>query len=169
MRTTLFCRPKSVVEVWQKWGVFFGMGVIFATLAGCKQVEYVVVRDSSEAVHSNQERGRDSIIVERNTIIREVDSAALAQYGITMADNQRAFLVLQNELMQRISQLEQVKRDSIVKTKEVPVPYPVVKEVEKELTKWQKFKMKGFWWLAVGLAGYVLWRTRKWWWKIITR
>ena len=152
-----------------KTGVLFLIVALFATLAGCKQVEYVpvVVHDSTEAVHSNQERGRDSIIVERNTIIREVDSAAMSQYGITIEDNQRAFLVLQNELMQRISQLEQVKSDSVVKTKEVPVPYPVVKEVERGLTKWQRFKMHGFWWLAVGLAGYVLWRTRRLWGKML--
>ena len=47
-----------------------------------------------------------------------------------------------------------------VDTIRVPEPYPVY--VEKELTDWQKFQMKGFWWLAVGLVGYVLFKTRKW-------
>lgn len=152
-----------------KTGVFFLIVAIFATLTGCKQVKYVpvVVHDSTEAVHNNLERGRDSLIIERNTIIREVDSAVMAQYGIQLKDSEKAFLVLQNELMQRISQLEQIKTDSIVKTKEVPLPYPVVKEVEKELTKWQKFQMKSFWWLSVGLLGYVLWRTRRLWGKLL--
>lgn len=138
-------------------------------LVGCKSTEYVpvVVRDSLEAIHNNQERGRDSLIIERNTIIREADSAMLAQYGIRLQENERAYLVLQNEIMQHIRELESMKNDSIVKTKEVPVPYPVVKEVEKELTKWQKFKMRGFWWLAIGLAGYVLWRTRRLWGKLL--
>lgn len=47
----------------------------------------------------------------------------------------------------------------------VPQPYPV--EVEKPLTKWQRLQMRSFWWLSVGLVGYVLWRTRKWWTKFI--
>jgi len=47
----------------------------------------------------------------------------------------------------------------------VPQPYPV--EVEKPLTGWQKFQMHGFWWLSVGLIGYILWRTRKLWGKFI--
>lgn len=138
-------------------------------LVGCKSTEYVpvVVRDSLEAIHNNQERGRDSLIIERNTIVREADSAMLAQYGIRLQENERAYLVLQNEIMQHIRELESMKNDSIVKTKEVPVPYPVVKEVEKELTKWQKFKMRGFWWLSIGLAGYVLWRTRRLWGKLL--
>lgn len=40
-----------------------------------------------------------------------------------------------------------------------------IEYVEKELTKWQKFQMNAFWWLAVGLAGFILWNARKWWMK----
>lgn len=40
-------------------------------------------------------------------------------------------------------------------------------EVEKPLTGRQKFQIHGFWWLAVGLLGFVLWHTRKWWGKFI--
>lgn len=47
----------------------------------------------------------------------------------------------------------------------IPQPYPV--EVEKPLTGWQKFQICGFWWLAVGLIGFILWRTRKMWGKFI--
>lgn len=59
--------------------------------------------------------------------------------------------------------------DTAYKYVEKPVKVTVeqIKEVEKPLTKWQKFKMRGFWWLAVGLAGYILWRTRRLWGKLI--
>lgn len=42
-----------------------------------------------------------------------------------------------------------------IQIKEVPV------EVEKELTWWQNFRLKAFWWLAGGLALSLLWIFRK--------
>lgn len=37
----------------------------------------------------------------------------------------------------------------------------VVKEVEKPLTWWQNFRLKGFWWLLAGLVGCIVWIFRK--------
>lgn len=37
----------------------------------------------------------------------------------------------------------------------------ITKEVEKPLTWWQKFRLKGFWWLLTGLAGCLGWIFRK--------
>lgn len=61
------------------------------------------------------------------------------------------------------------KRDTVWSYSEVPVvtKEQVRVEVEKELTPWQQFRMKSFWWLSVGLIGYILWRTRKLWGKFI--
>ena len=56
-----------------------------------------------------------------------------------------------------------IRRDTAYWYREVPVLQKVEVEVEKQLTKWQKFKMKSFWWFAVGLIGYILFRTRKSW------
>lgn len=61
------------------------------------------------------------------------------------------------------------KRDTSWVYREVPVLQKVEVYRDKPLTKWQKFQQKGFWWLSVGLLGYILWRTRKWWLKIILR
>lgn len=35
-------------------------------------------------------------------------------------------------------------------------------QVEKPLTAWQKFRLRGFWVIATMAGGYVVWRNRKW-------
>lgn len=47
--------------------------------------------------------------------------------------------------------------------KEVPVPFPVEKKiyVEAPLSAWQKFRMHSFWFLAVALAGSLIYIFRK--------
>ena len=54
--------------------------------------------------------------------------------------------------------------DTVHVTDSVPKPYPVevVKEVEKPLTWWQRFRLNAFGWLlgAVGIAGVWIFRRR---------
>lgn len=38
---------------------------------------------------------------------------------------------------------------------------------EKELTKWQKLQMRGFWTLIAVVVAYIVWRTRKLWSKLL--
>lgn len=38
---------------------------------------------------------------------------------------------------------------------------------EKELTKWQKLQMRGFWTLTAVVIAYIMWRTRKLWSKLL--
>ena len=146
----------------------------FAMLfVGCRTPKtiYVPIRstDTVSEVHQDRQRERDSIIIERNTIIKEADSALLMEYGIKLKDNERAIVILQNDFMNRIRELESKKADTVIKTEIVQVPYPVEVPTDKPMTKWQKFQIKGFWWLSVGLVGYVLWTTRKRWLKWIKR
>lgn len=61
------------------------------------------------------------------------------------------------------------KYESHTKIDSIPYPVPYEVQVEKELTRWQRLKMRGFWWLSVGLAGHVLWRTRRLWGKLLKR
>lgn len=60
------------------------------------------------------------------------------------------------------------RKDSIVyvdKVKEVRVPVIT----EKPLTKWQKAKMRGFWWLLALVVSYSLWNFRKPFWKLLKK
>lgn len=47
----------------------------------------------------------------------------------------------------------------------VPQPYPV--KVEKPLTGWQKFQMRGFWALLIAGILFIAWKTRKIWMKFL--
>lgn len=79
----------------------------------------------------------DSILRERNTIIREADSAMLSELGIRLQQGERAVLVLRKELERALSQQKEITHDTIIKTDSIRVPYPV----EKKLTKWQQLKI----------------------------
>lgn len=147
------------------------MVTIVAMFVGCRTPKTIYVpvhsTDSVSEIHNDRQRERDSIIIEHNTIIKEADSALLMEYGIKLKDNERAIVILQNDFMNRIRELESQKADTVIKTEIVHVPYPVEVSTGKPMTKWQKFQMSGFWWVAVFLVGYVLWNTRKMWIKFI--
>ena len=123
-------------------------GVIVALLlcalfAGCTTTKYVPVTETrtEHHWHTDSVRQRDSTHTERNTIIRELDSAAMARYGIQMESNQRGWLVLQREMENRLRELEHMsaKRDTVRDS--IPAPLPVEKKVPAELTWWQQARM----------------------------
>lgn len=55
----------------------------------------------------------DTVIVDRTVVVREADSAELAKYGIRLANQQRAYVIMEKEMRERISKLEQLLRDSV--------------------------------------------------------
>ena len=144
------------------------IGLLLCALFGsCTTTKYVPVTEqhTEHHWHTDSVKERDSVHTENTTIIRELDSAAMARYGIQMQANQRAWLVLQREMEQRLRELEHMtaQRDTVHDS--IPAPYPVevIKEVPAELTMWQRLKMK------VGGAAIVLcllafliwvWRTK---------
>jgi hypothetical protein len=71
----------------------------------------------------------DSVIDHQTTIIREVDSATMAQFGIQLERQQRAWLVQNERLMKEISMLKQSKSDTVHIRDSIPVPYPVEKKI----------------------------------------
>jgi hypothetical protein len=71
----------------------------------------------------------DSVIDRQTTIIREVDSATMAQFGIQIERQQKAWLVQNEKLMKEISMLKQSKNDTVHIRDSIPVPYPVEKKV----------------------------------------
>ena len=104
----------------------------------------VYVTDSTAITHTDNVREKDTTIIERTTVIREADSSLLAELaamGYKVDGYNNVLCVLQRELQQKIRELESHKADTVIQYKEVPTPYPVEKEVEKPLTKWQQFRM----------------------------
>lgn len=75
--------------------------------------------------HTDTIREKDSVHTETNTIIREADSAMVLQLGLKLKDNERAILILRNELQRVISQKEQHSTDTVIERDTVQVPYPV--------------------------------------------
>ena len=52
------------------------------------------------------------------------------------------------------------KKDSITTTSKAEVEKEKV-YIEKELTAWQRFRLRGFWILAAIIGGYIVWKFRK--------
>jgi hypothetical protein len=132
---------------------FIAAMLICALFGSCTTTKYVPVTEqhTEHHWHTDSVKERDSVHTENTTIIREVDSAAMAKYGIQMQNNQRAWLVLQREMEQRLRELEHMTaiHDTIRDSIPVPVPVEVTKEVPVELTWWQQTRLH--------LANILLW------------
>lgn len=108
--------------------------------SGCKSIKYVPVETVKTEIrhHHDTIRIQDSIRNEVQTIIREADSAEIERlmkdYGFKLDKAQKTILILRKELEQKSNEKSESKTDSVIKEKEVQVPYPV----EKPLTRWQQ-------------------------------
>ena len=118
----------------------------------------VYLRDTTTVYKTDSVRTTDTIIHETNTVVREADSATLATLGIQLKDNERAILILKTELLQKIREMEAIKSDSTYHHDETPVTIhdTEIKEVEKELTGWQKFLQRAGLTSLILLAGAVI-------------
>ena len=132
--------------------------IVLMLFTGCKHVEYVTVPQvrTEHHWHTDTVRQYDSTHIDSKTIIRELDSAAMAKYGIQMQANQRAWLVLQREMENRLRELEHMTAQRDTVRDSIPVPYPVevVKEVAKEPSLFIKL-VTGIGWVT--LMGFVCW------------
>ena len=117
--------------------------LICALFGSCTTTKYVTVPEqhTEHHWHTDSVKERDSVHTENTTIIREVDSAAMAKYGIQMQNNQRAWLVLQREMEQRLRELEHMTATHDTIRDSIPYPVEVVKEVPAELTWWQQTRL----------------------------
>lgn len=125
MCTTLFVVAFIAVIVW--------------LMVGCS-TQYVPVPEYHyESHHTTDTVHRtDTITNERETIIREADSATLEMLGIKLKDGERAILVLRKEMERLASRLKESVHDTVVKTDSIRVPYPI----EKQLNRWESLKME---------------------------
>lgn len=87
--------------------------------------------------HTDTVRQTDSVIDHQTTLIREVDSATMAEYGVQMKSMQRAWLVESDRLQRELSRLRESKADTVFVRDSIPYPVEVVKAVWKPLAWWQ--------------------------------
>ena len=141
--------------------IAMAIGVLICSLfSSCTTTQYVPVTEqhTEHHWHTDSVKERDSTHTERETIIREVDSAAMAKYGVQMQANQRAWLVLQREIENRLRELEHISANKDTVRDTIPKPYPVTEYVERKRTTFE-------WMLIIaGIAaifGGILWLANK--------
>ena len=120
------------------------VGLVICCLFGsCTTTKYVTVPEVHEIHHNHTDSvfQRDSVVKESLTTVMQLDSAAMAQYGIQLKSAERAWLVRTAELERQIQQLKELRNDSIQKADSIPYPVEVPKEVPAELTWWQQTRL----------------------------
>ena len=125
------------------WVSVLLIGFALCWLMSCTSTRYVSVPEVHERWHTTTDtvRQTDSIIDHRTTLIREVDSATMAQYGIQMSALQTAWLIQSDRLQRELSRLRESKTDTVVERDSIPYPVEVVKEVVRPLSWWQSALM----------------------------
>ena len=111
------------------------IGALCALLGSCK-TEYVPIETVKTEYHHTRDsiHHTDSVIREKQVTIMQLDSEAMAQYGIKLESAEKAWLVLQQEMESKIKKLMEHKTDTFLKTDTIRVPVPVV--TEKKM-RWQ--------------------------------
>ena len=121
-------RVLSVLKV-----IAFGSLICLAItlIFGCKSIEYVPVESSHVEHHWHHDSVEivDTFIKDKSTIIRELDSAAMAEYGIRLNNAERAFLVQVQEFEKQVKELKEAKKDTAFIEKEKKVPVPVERKL----------------------------------------
>lgn len=151
-----------VIKVLVIWMVIL---FVLALLASCGTTEYVpVVQTNTEHHwHTDSIHEKDSTYHEKTTTIMQLDSAAMAKYGIQLQKAERAWLVKTEELQRQIERLEAMSQSKDSVHDSIPVPYEVIKEVPAELSWWQRLRL----WIGniglLALLGVVwYWGVRMW-------
>ena len=127
---------KSMISCCYSLACIILLSLLFS---GCKSIQYVPVEKvKTEYINRTDTVNKiDTLISEKETIIREADSSLVAKLGLQLKANERAILILQRELEKQVSKESEHKTDTVIKTDSVQVPYPV----ERKLTKWEQTKM----------------------------
>ena len=126
-------------------GIIIGLiaCALITLCAGCKTTEYVPVtqQHTEHHWHTDSVIRCDSVYHDEQTTVMQLDSAAMARYGIQLKAAERAWLVQSNELLARLTALEHMTENRDTLRDSIPVPYPVIKEVPAALTWWQRFRL----------------------------
>lgn len=129
------------------------ISIIIVCLTGCKTVKFVPVPEYHTLYKTRVDTVQrwDSVRDIQWMTVREVDSTQLAALGIQIKGLKNALLIERNKLLQQISNEKTHKVDTIIQRDSIRVAYPV----EKQLTKWQRWKMDAGGW-AMGVAAVLV-------------
>jgi len=133
--------------------------IIGALITGCATPKVVTVPEyhTLERHTTDTVRMTDSIHERKVTIVRELDSAAMLQYGIRLDGLQRAWLVETQRIQREVERLRETHTDTVCRVDSVPYPVQVPVEVEAKLTRWQTVRMSvgdvALLFLGVGILG----------------
>lgn len=118
--------------------------VLCLLFCSCATTRYVPVNETrtEHHWHTDSVHQTDTIINRETTVIRELDSAAMARYGIQIGAMQRAWLVQSDRLQREVARLETLSQQRDTVRDSIPKPYPVevIKEVPRDLTLWQRIR-----------------------------
>jgi hypothetical protein len=127
-----------------------------ALMGGCRSPQVVTVPEVHEHWHHQKDtiHKTDSVIDRQTTIIREVDSATMAAYGIRLQGMQRAWLVDNQRWQRELSELRQTHADTIHERDSIPYPVEVVREVPRKRStmEWGLLTIG-----AIALIGGIVW------------
>ena len=129
-------KKKRMLEQYKTW-IWSVVGiavciVLGALLSGCSLTKYVPVPEvhTEHHWHTDSVFQRDSVVKESLTTVMQLDSAAMAAYGIRLQKAERAWLVKTQE-MERIIQ-ELMAKSERKDTVHDSIPYPVKEIVIQE-------------------------------------
>ena len=131
-------KTKRRIEI-VAWAVVyvFTMWIMFSS---CTTTKVVTVPEVHEIYHNQTDTiiQQDSVIRETQTTIMQLDSAAMAQYGIQLKSAERAWLVKSKELEKQIERLMAMSatKDSVHDS--IPYPVDVIKEVPRKVSKTER-------------------------------
>jgi PBP1b-binding outer membrane lipoprotein LpoB len=139
----------------RKIGLMILVSLVGLLMTGCKSIQYVPVESqhTEHHWHTDSVHTTDSVIMEKTTTVMQLDSAAMAKYGIELKNAERAWLVKTAELERQLQKLSSIKADTVRIVDSIRVPVPV----EKKLTKWQQTCIDcGKLFMFITLAGVIL-------------
>ena len=157
---------KMNLDMWvRRISVWLLIGLVAALIIGvlnsCATKEKIVpVPEIHEQHHwhTDSVHQTDSIIHEKETTIMQLDSTAMAKYGIQLKSAERAWLVKTAELQRQIERLEamSIQKDSVHDS--IPYPVEVIKEVPAKLSWWQGLLVRLGYVSLIFVAVFVLYR-----------
>lgn len=153
---------KRHADVFAESIILMGLFLLLMSLTSCRSVRYVPVERVLAEYHNHTDtvKQTDSVIIEKETIIREADSTLLAKLGLKLKENEKAILILKMELEKQKREVSEHKTDTVIVRDSIPVPY----KVEKELTWYQEKCITWFPWILFAAIVFLTIIIKPWRW-----